>query len=128
MVIAAAGIFWLATGPHPLPFWSRMIVGAALFGLGISVTVSALTQAAVSAVPESCSGAASGLNHATVRVAGLVAIALLGSLAAPSQSEAVSVEGFQRAMMICGTVVFVGGAAAALLVRDEAPGGLKAAA
>lgn len=125
-LIAAAGLFWMATGPHPLPFWTRMLLGTGLFGLGLSLAVSALTHAAVSAVPETCSGAASGLNHATVRVAGVIAIALLGSLAAPG--EAISVEGFQRAMMLCGTIVAIGGVAAGVLVRDEEPGGLEAPA
>jgi hypothetical protein len=67
-----------------------MVVGAGLFGLGISLAVSALTHAAVAAVPETCAGAASGLNHAVVRAAGLAAIPILGSLAAPGLSDAVT--------------------------------------
>jgi MFS family permease len=126
-LVSAAGIVWMAAGPHPLPFWSRMMLGTAMFGLGISLAVSALTHAAVAAVPETCSGAASGLNHAAVRTAGLVSIALLGSLAAPGQSEAISVDGFRRAMMVCGIVVAVGGVASTALMKDEEPGGLETA-
>lgn len=122
--IAASGILWLALAPHPLPFWSHIIAGTALFGLGISVAVSPLTQAAVSAVPEACAGAASGLNHATVRAAGLLAIALLGSIAAPGTTESISAEGFRRAMLICAAIVAVVGVGSALLVRNDAPGGL----
>jgi MFS family permease len=125
---AAVGTGWMAAGPHPLPFWSHMIVGMTLFGLGISLAVSALTHAAVAAVPETCAGAASGLNHATVRAAGLVAIALLGSIAAPGWSDAVSTEGVQRAMIICAAVVAAGGLAGSALLRDEEPGGLSRAA
>lgn len=125
---AAAGIYWIGAGPHPLAFWSRIMVGTALFGLGVSLAASALTHAAVAAVPDTCAGAASGLNHATVRAAGLVAIALLGSLAAPGRSDAISAEGFQRAMTICAVVVAAGGVAGSIRLRDEEPGGLTTAA
>lgn len=128
VVAAAGGICWIAAGPHPLAFWSRLVAGATLFGLGISVAVSALTHAAVAAVPESCAGAASGLNHAVVRAAGLAAIALLGSVAAPGASDVVSADGFRRAMVVCAVVVAAGGLAGGALVRDEEPGGLSEAA
>lgn len=122
--IAAAGLLWLGLSPHPLPFWSRIIAGAALFGVGVSLAVSSLTQAAVSAVPEACAGAASGFNHATVRAAGLIAIALLGSIAAPGVSEQIGPGGFQRAMLICAGIVGVVGFGGGMMVKNEAPGGL----
>jgi MFS family permease len=125
---AAAGIYWIAAGPDPPPFWSHQIAGTSLFGLGISLAVSALTHAAVAAVPDTCAGAASGLNHAVARAAGLVAIALLGSVAAPGLSDAVSTEGFERAMIICAAVVGVGGVLGSVLLKDEEPGGLSKAA
>jgi hypothetical protein len=121
---AAAGILWMAAGPHPLAFWSRIVVGTTIFGLGISLAVAPLTYAAVSAVPESCAGAASGFNHATVRASGLLAIALLGFVAGDTQSNAVSVEGFSDAMLICGLVVGAGGLGGGLRISDTEPGGL----
>jgi MFS family permease len=127
-LVAAAGIAWLATAAHPLAFWTHLVVGTALFGLGISLAVSALTHAAVAAVPETCAGAASGLNHAVVRAAGLVAIAVLGSIAAPGVSDAVTAEGFTRAMFACAVVVGALGVGGSLWLRDEEPGGLQQAA
>lgn len=121
---SAAGIVWTTYSSHPMPSWAHMIVGVGLFGLGISLSVSALTHAAVAAVPESCAGAASGLNHAVVRAAGLVAVALLGSIAAPGLSDAVSADGVQRAMFVCAGIVAVGGVAGSLRIRDQEPGGL----
>ena len=123
-IIAAAGVLWIAAGPHPLSFWTRIITGAALFGLGVSMAVSPLTHAAVAAVPEAHAGAASGLNHATVRASGLLAIALLGTVAGGSDAKGISPDGFRRAMWICGAIVGVGGLAGGLRVRDEEPGGL----
>jgi MFS family permease len=126
--VAAAGIGWVAIGSHPLPFWSHLILGTSIFGLGISVAVSALTHAAVAAVPTASAGAASGLNHAVVRAAGLFAVALLGSVAAPGFSEHVSPDGVQRALAICAVVVAAGGAGGGVCVRDDRPGGLTTAA
>lgn len=122
-LIAAGGVLWIAAGPDPLPFWSRIMLGSSVFGLGVSLAVSALTQAAVGSVPHRCAGAAAGLNHATVRAAGLVAIALLGSLAAADSGE-MSGDGLKRALFVCGTVIAIVGAVSALLVDDAAPGGL----
>jgi hypothetical protein len=82
-----------------------MVVGTTLFGLGMSVAVPAVTNAAVAAVPEECAGAASGLNHAVVRAAGLISIALIGSVAAPGASDAVSAEGFKNAVLLCAGIV-----------------------
>jgi MFS family permease len=127
-ISAAAGILWMAAGPHPLPFWSRIVCGTALFGLGVSLAVSPLTHAAVSAVPESFAGAASGFNHATVRAAGLVAIALLGSIAADGHSDGMSIDGFRRALVLCGVLVALGGVASGLRIKNDAPGGLTGTA
>jgi MFS family permease len=127
VLIAAAGLGWIGTGPDPLPFWSRIFAGTAVFGLGVSLAVSSLTHAAVAAVPETWAGAASGLNHATVRAAGLLSVALLGSIAAPGFSDAVSADGVRRAVIVCGAVVAIGGLAASARLRDEAPGGLTGA-
>ena len=124
---AALGIGWIGSSPHPVPFWSHLIAGTTIFGFGLSLAVSALTHAAVAGVPEACAGTASGLNHAVVRAAGLVSVALLGSLAAPGMSNSVSVEGVQRALLLCAAVVGAGGALGGAFVRDNEPGGLPAA-
>jgi hypothetical protein len=125
-VAAAAGIAWIGSTPHPIPFWSHLLVGISVFGFGLSVAVSALTHAAVAGVPEECGGTASALNHAVVRAAGLVSVALLGSLAAPGMSDSVTAEGVQRALMLCAVVVGAGGVLGGAFVRDDHPGGLPA--
>ena len=92
----------------------------------MSVAVSALTHAAVAAVPADCAGAASGLNHAVVRAAGVMAIAVLGSIATGGESEVMSTEGFRHALWLCAVVVAVGGIAGAQL-REREAGGVAAA-
>jgi MFS family permease len=124
-LLAAGSLAWIGSAPHPVPFWSHIILGTACLGLGISAAVSALTHAAVAAVPETCAGAASGLNHAVVRAAGLIAVALLGSIAAPGASDAISADGFQRAVLMCAAVVAAGGIAGGVRLRDDKPGGVQ---
>ena len=92
----------------------------------MSVAVSALTHAAIAAVPADCAGAASGLNHAVVRAAGVMAVAALGSIATPGASEVISTDGFRRALLICGVIVAAGGIAGAQL-REREAGGVAAA-
>jgi MFS family permease len=123
---ATAAIACLGVSGHPLRFWPQMVLGTGLFGFGTSLAVSALAHAAAAAVPDKCAGAASGLNHAVLRVAGLAAVALLGSIAAPGVSDVVSAEGVQRALLICSGIVAVGGLAGSSLLRDDEAGGLMA--
>jgi len=123
---AAGGIAWIGSAPDPVPLWSHIIVGTTLFGLGLSIAVSALTHAAVAAVPEECAGAASGLNHAVVRAAGVLSIALLGSIATPAASEAMSTGGFRRAVLICAAIVAAGGVTGTVRLRDDQAGGVIA--
>ncbi|HYB96601.1 MAG TPA: MFS transporter [Vicinamibacterales bacterium] len=124
-LIAASGIAWIATAPDPIPFWSNIIAGTTVFGLGMSLTISGLTNAAIAAVPASCSGAAAGLNHAVVRGTGLIAVATVGSIASPGGSELISAEGFRQAVLVCAAIVAAGSFAGAQL-RDGEAGGVIA--
>lgn len=123
---AGGGVAWIGGAPHPIPFWSHIITGTTMFGLGMSIAVSSLTHAAVAAVPADCAGAASGLNHAVVRAAGVMAVAALGSIATPGASQVISTEGFRHALLLCAAIVATGGIAGAQL-REREAGGVAAA-
>ena len=60
-------------------YFLQYMPGLTLFGLGMSVVIAPLTKSALS-VEEKYSGAASGVNNAVARVAGLLAVALLGAI------------------------------------------------
>lgn len=79
--IAAAGFFLLAQ-PHEHPRFATLLPALIVLGLGMATTVAPLTAAVLNAVGERNTGTASGINNAVARVAGLVAIAAFGVVAA----------------------------------------------
>ena len=81
VAIAFAGLALLAdAGIHR--FWSGVFPMMILMGLGMSLVVSPLSIAVMTAIEDKDTGAASGINNAVSRIAGLVAVAALGSVAA----------------------------------------------
>ena len=79
-LLDTAGIFWLAIAVPGTNYWKDVLPGLMLFGLGMAVLIAPLTKSAL-AVPASHAGAASGVNNAIARVAGLLSVAILGAVA-----------------------------------------------
>lgn len=62
-------------------FWWRTIPCMVVAGIGLGLVVAPLTVAVMAAAADVEQGAASGINNAVARVAGLLAVALMGSVA-----------------------------------------------
>lgn len=62
-------------------YFFSYLPGLCLFGLGMSLVIAPLTKSALS-VDEHLSGVASGINNAVSRIAGLLAVSILGLLIA----------------------------------------------
>ncbi len=76
-VIAGAGLglFGWASGRDS--YWFGVFPAVLLVALGMTVAVAPLTTTVMSSVPQEHAGAASGINNAVSRVAGLIAIAAM---------------------------------------------------
>ena len=77
-LVAAAGFLLMTTAREPFDFWTQMLPGLVVFGLGLSITVSPLTAAMLAAVDPAQSGIGSAINNAVSRIAGLIAVAFTG--------------------------------------------------
>ena len=86
--VLAAGIGWQY-------FWGLVMPAMALMAIGMALVVAPLSAAVMGAVAAIDSGAASGINNALSRVAGLVAVAAMGGVAAASYALAGGACGFR---------------------------------
>ncbi|MGY4859128.1 MFS transporter [Cryobacterium sp. AP23] len=115
--VAGGGFLILLTAVPPVDFWLHVLPGIVLVGLGLSITVAPLTSAVLGSIHPGQAGIGSAVNNAVARVAGLVAIAMTGSIV----GSALDVAGFQRAMVVVAALMFAGGIVSWLGIRTPAP-------
>lgn len=110
-LICGTGFLLMLTVSPPLDFLTQLLPGLLLFSLGLAVMVAPLTSAVLGALNEDDAGIGSAVNNAVSRVAGLVAIALAGTISGGS----LGFDGFQRTVLAtaalfaaAGIIAFVG--------------------
>jgi EmrB/QacA subfamily drug resistance transporter len=113
-LIAAAGYLWMTMVREPFNFWTQMLPGLVVFGLGLSITVSPLTAAILAAVDPAQSGIGSAINNAVSRIAGLIAIAMTGVII----GGAVDFAGFRHAALVAAALFAVAGLVSAIGIRN----------
>lgn len=104
-LVMAAGALLLLTVRDDFSYWTQVLPGILVFGLGISLTVAPLTSAILGSIDTARSGIASAVNNAVSRVAGLIVIALLATIVGGS----LDLDGFHRAAIVTAALMVVGG-------------------
>ena len=95
--LVAAGYALFAATVPAMAYWSLVLPAMTVAALGMALVVAPLSTAVMGAVTDAESGTASGINNAVSRMAGLVAVAAMGSVAAAAYARAGGTESFGAA-------------------------------
>ena len=119
-LLGGVSLLALVRLPAHLSYWADLFPPLVGFAVALALTVAPLTTTVLSDAGPGDAGIASGINNAVARVAGLVAIAVIG-IAAAGTTNHLSVQGFHRAMLIVAVLLGVGGAIGAAGIRNPSP-------
>ena len=123
--VAAGLLLWTRVDAGS-SYVSAVLPGAIVFGLGLSLTVAPLTATIMASADDAHLGAASGVNNAIARLAGLLAVALLPAVVGldTAGSAAQLDSGVDDALLVSAGLSVVGGLIAMVTVsrlRKVAP-------
>ncbi len=113
-ILAGIGYLLLLTMGETVDYWWNVLPGILVFALGIAVTVAPLTSAILGSIPSQQAGIGSATNNAVARVAGLVAIAMVGVIVAGE----LDVAGFHRVLIVTAVLLFLGGIVSFFGIRN----------
>ncbi len=124
-LVAAAGLLLLRRVGPGASWLVDVLPGAVVFGAGLALTVAPLTATVLGSAPDRYAGAASGVNNAVARAAGLLSVAVVPGLAgivgADYTDPAAFADGFGMAMLISAALLAAAGALAVATVRAPTP-------
>ena len=122
-LIVGAGLLLLGQISPSDGYWTAVLPGAIVFGLGLSLTVAPLTAAVLGAVDEHHLGVGSATNNAVARLAGLLAVAVLPGLAGVELDAGgpEGLPGYTLALQIAAALCFAGSGIAAVTIERGRP-------
>jgi EmrB/QacA subfamily drug resistance transporter len=112
-IVAAIGFLSMLMVDESVAYWSQLLPGVLIFGLGLSMTVAPLTSAVLGSIDPGHAGVGSAVNNALARIAGLVAIACLGVITGPN----LSIDGFHHGIAAMAVLLALGGIVSAIGIR-----------
>jgi EmrB/QacA subfamily drug resistance transporter len=114
-ILAGLGFLLMLMSTTHVDYWTQLLPGVLLFGLGVSATVAPLTSTILGSISEQQSGIGSAINNAVSRVAGLIAIAFLGLVIGPHLDLA----GFHRTLVLTAILLILGGVVSAIGIQNR---------
>lgn len=120
-VVAGAGVFVFTRLPVHIDYWVDIVPALLVFSLGLSLTVAPLTTTVLADAGPGDAGVASGVNNAIARIAGLLAIAILGIVASGGGNH-LTEHGFHATMAVVSLLLVCGGLIGAIGIRNPRPG------
>jgi EmrB/QacA subfamily drug resistance transporter len=116
-LVAAVGfLLMLRVQPH-VRYASQLLPGVLAFALGLAMTVAPLTTAILGSIEPKNAGIASAVNNAVARIAGLIAIALVGIITGPH----LDIGGFHRTLIGIALLMVIGGLISFVGIRTLSP-------
>lgn len=113
-LVMAGGSVLLLTVAEDFDYWTQVLPGIVVFGAGLALTVAPLTSAILGAVDPMRSGIASAVNNAVSRIAGLITVALLGTIVGGT----LDLDGFHRAIGVTAALLAAGGIVSWIGIRN----------
>jgi EmrB/QacA subfamily drug resistance transporter len=113
-MVAALGFLLMLPMTAQFNYWTQLLPGILLFGLGLSITVAPLTSAVLADIDSRHAGIGSAVNNAIARIAGLIAIAAIGVI----MSGALTLDGFHRSIIVMVGLLMTGGIISAIGIRN----------
>jgi EmrB/QacA subfamily drug resistance transporter len=121
--VCAAGLLLMTRIGAGASYLTDVLPGVCVFGLGLATTVAPLTATVLASADARHAGAASGVNNAVARAAGLLAVAALPLLVGLSgddyQNPSAFGAGFRTALLICAGLLVAGSALAWATIRSD---------
>ncbi|MCW2654297.1 MAG: stp 4 [Mycobacterium sp.] len=114
-LLACVGFVLINPRQGAFNFWTQMLPGLVIFGLGMTIAVTPLTSAILATVDPSQSGIGSAINNAVSRIAGLIAVAVTGLIA----SGAMTYGSFRRVALVTAALFLAGGLVSAWGIRNQ---------
>jgi EmrB/QacA subfamily drug resistance transporter len=133
-IVGGVGLLLMLRIGSDAEYLPEVLPAILVFGLGLSATVAPLTATVLDSVEERHVGIASGINNGVSRVAGLLAIAILGAVISARfdaitggdvsggpltvHDAAASTSAFHLGVVIAGVLMILGGIASGLGIEN----------